>query len=39
MIFIKINKNVKKQKTERERNKEKETRIFSGDEKTIFCRK
>ena len=39
IIFVKTNNNVKKQKTEKERNKEKESRIISGYEKTIFCRK
>ena len=36
IIFVKINNNVKYQKNEKERNKEKETRIISGYEKTIF---
>ena len=41
IIFVKTNNNVKKleQKTEKERNKENETRIISGYEKTIFGRK
>ena len=39
IIDMKINNNVKLQKIKRERNKEKETRIISWHEKTIFCLK